>query len=223
MPMVTTTETQQTIPEVEKTVPVVRKSELKDFFGQNFIDLMMTSPNNTLVRGQIMKHTGQMPDPALDTFDKLKDWIEINIAKPKSDLDKFKESLSGGRPTTARPVFELNLKIAETELGTCWYSVRRHSEFVEDTSIDDILDWINDGAGASDILNNITSGVEENGGGDIEWSQEGPSYSREESTDHEDFSIDLAHPVSQEKQRLMSWLAEVSPEHHQILLDRETE
>lgn len=216
-------ETQQTIPEVEKVAPppVVRKSELKDFFGANFIELMKVAPLNSLVRGQIMKHTGQLPALELDTFDKLKDWIEINMDKTKK-LDPWAklQTPSSIIAQERGPSFELMFDVTDLEYGSCHYRNNRKGTWCEVNTLENIRELIEEGLTTAQIIRKIEEWAVEEQEADMEEVEGTVRYSDHELNDNEDTCVDLQDSHERAEELLLDWLQANDPESYNTLRDR---
>ena len=188
--------------------PVVRKSELKDFFGQNFVELMAKAPTNTLVRGQIMRHTGQLPPAELDTFEKLKDWIEINVDKPKRDEPKTAVE----SPRTTGPTFNVLFHISDVEMGTCSYSVSRNGEWMQEISLEDIREWIGEGLNIRHIIQRIAERAESDQDAELVWDEESKEFDSYDCNDHNDWSVNAEMSQASLRNALIDWLRSLDPE-----------
>jgi hypothetical protein len=192
---------QETMKAVEEAAPA-RKSKLEDFFDPNFIKLMQAAPNNSLVRGQIMKLTGVMPEPTLDTFIKLKDWIEINLEKLVKVDPKVKLPIVDQQP----PVFELPVTISKTEYGTCNYSCRIQGPWTESAHLEDIRQWASEGATANEIISRMMETADADNNADMEEVDESLNITDRDRADSSDREVNLQNRRTAEIERLLRWV-----------------
>ena len=106
------------------TAPVVpavqRKCRFEDLFDVNFLELVRLVPRNPQVRALILKLTGLLPPLECETFEQLKDWVELNCEK--------RLKLPSSRPSRHNQEggIVINVDFSETECGRASYSVRRY-------------------------------------------------------------------------------------------------
>lgn len=87
--------------------------------GRPLVDLLMIAPLNPTARAKVMAIIGQMPAPELDTWDKIKQWIETTH-KPKTDGVAWQSpEQAGGLPQG----FNISVDFSEMQNGTCRYRV----------------------------------------------------------------------------------------------------
>lgn len=161
-------------------VPVgQRKCRFEDLFDLNFLELARLVPRNPQVRALILKFTGQLPPLDCETFEQLKDWVELNCEqrlKPPSS-----------RPSRHHPEggIVISVDFSETECGRASYSVRRYgtesfrlgaAELVElvQTAVDE-------GEGMEELLATIATKIDEDA-----WSQCDPSMDDSGDYDYSD-------------------------------------
>lgn len=89
-----------------------RKCNAERLLGAQLVGLLKLAPLNPTARAQVMAITRTMPPAEMDTWDKIKDWIESTY-----------DPTSGKAP--APPVterFEIPVSFSESRSGTCRYS-----------------------------------------------------------------------------------------------------
>ena len=169
-------------------VPVAqRKCVFEDLFDVNFLELVQLVPRNPQVRALILKLTGKLPPPECETFEQLKDWVELNCEK------RLKPSPTPTSRHNQEGAIEINVDISETECGRASYSVRRYGTESFRVGAVELLEMvrtaIDEGDGLDEVVEAIASKID-----DDAWSQCDPSmddsgdydYSDHESSETDD-------------------------------------
>ncbi len=108
-----------------KELPQVPGCKLTDWFDGGFITLMQDAPNNLVMRAHMMRVLKIDPSLELDTFEKLKQWVETTFPKPKN---KRLRSLS---PVEVRPPIQntggvpIQFRLVAIESGRVSYSCKK--------------------------------------------------------------------------------------------------
>jgi hypothetical protein len=158
-----------------------RKCSIEEVFDHNFIELLRLVPRNPHVRALILKFTGKMPGTDCETFEQVKDWVEVNCEKRiRPRFDAGSHSGSG---------ISVNVLFSETEYGRSRYSVDRSStenfELGAGELLEIILEKIAEGGSVSEVVEAIADRID-----DEAWEQCSPDldnygnydYSDEEAT-----------------------------------------
>lgn len=188
--------------------PKAKKSDIGSWFNANFIQLMQVSPSNPIVRGHIMARVKTMPPPELDTFDKLRDWIEQNF-----------EFVKPVKPVRSSATFKVDFDVSEVQTGTCRYSVTTSGEWTERVTLEDILEKINEGDSAKEIIGWIEQCASENQAADLDPSDD-YDYSDYEFQDAEGASVTRSGIYTRVESALFEFLDEYAPEYANNLRDR---
>jgi len=89
--------------------------------GKSIVEMLKVAPLNLTARAKVMAVVGTMPAPELDTWDKIKEWIESSY-EPRVKSGPTVKDLAPPPPNTGFPV---RLSFSDVETGTCCYSVNR--------------------------------------------------------------------------------------------------
>jgi hypothetical protein len=169
-------------------VPVVRrKCVFEDLFDVNFLELVRLVPRNPQVRALILKLTGKLPPTECETFEQLKEWVELNCEKrlKPSPTPSSRHNPEGG--------IVINVDFSETECGRASYSVRRYGTESFRVGAVELLEMvrtaIDEGDGLDEVVEAIATKID-----DDAWSQCDPSmddsgeydYSDHESSETDD-------------------------------------
>lgn len=129
----------------EPAPPAGNKSLITDHFSENFIELIRLSPNNPVVRSQIMRQLLKEPPKSAETYDQIKDWVEKTFErKPALEASKNKS-----------PGFKIIVELGRTEYGRASYSCRQVSLEEVELGIDDISEMIENGNSVEGIMDHI--------------------------------------------------------------------
>ena len=128
-----------------KEAPQVPGCKLTDWFDGGFITLMNDAPNNAVMRAHMMRVLKIEPARELDTFEKLKEWVEKTFPKPRRnrhnpppgfeavDLGDLAVPMPAG---PRAPRVEINYHMNEREHGRCRYSVDKSASVTLELTID---------------------------------------------------------------------------------------
>lgn len=167
--------------------PPERKCHFETLFDASCIELIRLAPRNPLVRALILKLTGQLPGPELETFEQLKDWIECHCTQRVRPMPN-----QNGRCSIAGGI-SINVEFSETEFGRASYSVPRwgSEEFrVGATDLLEIIEEVIEAGGSMDeVVDSIAGKIDDDGWNECEPSLDSYgdyTYTDEESSDSSD-------------------------------------
>lgn len=167
--------------------PPERKCQFETLFDASCIDLIRLVPRNPSVRALILKLTGQLPDPGLETFDQLKDWIECHCTQRVRPLPN-----RNGRARGEGGI-SINVEFSETECGRASYSVPRWGSEEFRVGAADLLEIIEEvieaGGSMDEVVDSVAGKID-----DDAWNECEPdldhygdyTYTDEESSDSSD-------------------------------------
>jgi hypothetical protein len=210
-------------------LPDGKKSLLSNWFRPEFVELLMTTPNNPLLRGHMMKRLKKMPPIEADTFEKLRDWVELNceFAGQVKQLNSAYQPINTGTPPTRAQAAGQSIEVewygSEREYGRCDYSVRRSGRGTNTVSLETIKHLIDDNPDEDidGLLENIRSRFVDDG--DYEFDDYGDyDYDDHESNDSDDFELSIRN-VRTTKDQILALLAMHAPNHLRILNGEEVE
>lgn len=192
------------------SVPV-RKCAITDVFDQYFVELLKLAPKNLHIHGVILRQTGQLPPLEIESYEALKDWVEINCDKP---VAKVAPNRASRRGNTA---IEIDVDFSETEYGRARYSVSRSCTDTfpidEDDLLETVTDAIDNDEDLDDIVRNIAEKINEDAyercQPDLEHYGD-YDYDDHDASDSDNSSTDFS--ASQIKQRVREWLRDNRPE-----------
>lgn len=100
----------------------VRKRRADLLLGHSLFAMVQASPNNPQVRAHVMARCRVMPPDELDTFERIKDWIEcdLEVAGDAKGASLLKPAATPAPPPTE--AFVVMTHNSETERGHCKYS-----------------------------------------------------------------------------------------------------
>lgn len=196
----------------EPVAPVVqRKCRFEALFDVNFLELVRLVPRNPQVRALILKLTGLLPPLECETFEQLKDWVELNCEKqlklPSSRPSRHNQE--GG--------IVINVDFSETECGRASYSVRRYGTESFRLGAVELAEMVqtavDDGEGMEELLEAIATRIDEDA-----WSQCDPrmddsgdyDYSDHESSETDDSETSFSR--SDLRNSVQAFLRERHPE-----------
>lgn len=126
--------------------------KLEDWFDKRFISLIQDAPNNVVTRAHMMRVLKIEPARDLDTFEKLKVWVETTFPKKRSRLNALLKSVAVDMavdldtvPIEAAPrgpEINIDYRLSEDETGQCTYEVRRTARTVLRLSMEEIRRWV---------------------------------------------------------------------------------
>ena len=139
----------------QELAAALTKSKMEEHFAPSFVELIRLSPNNPIVRAQMMRILLKEPPKEIDGYEALKKWVEENF-ESKAKIASIKYSTSNSI------VFETEWSIGDIESGRCDYSVSRTGSYTSSIAMDAIETWIDDGKSVQDITDMIYDEVSEN-------------------------------------------------------------
>ena len=147
----------------EPVVPVMRKCRFEEVFDANFVELLRLVPCNAQVRALILKLTGRLPGPEWETFEQLKDWVELNCVKRvlPSPAQSGRRNQDDG--------ISINVEFADREYGRADYSVRRTGSGTfrigAANLVEMVQEAIDDGEGIDKVVESVASKIDEDAWG----------------------------------------------------------
>ena len=190
------TTTEQIIPAVVTEAPAapVIKSRIEEHFAPSFVELIKLSPNNPIVRAQMMRILLKEPPKEIDGYEALKNWVEENF-ESKAKNATIKRSIGSN-------TFRTEWNLSDNEYGRCDYSVSRNGSYTCSVAIDDIQAWIDDGKSIQEITDMIYDEVSENYDSScMEYNNY--DYDNEESDNTDDFEAEPEGGYRQLRERLL--------------------
>jgi len=192
-------------------IPAERKCKFEEVFDANFVELIRLVPQNPFVRALILKLTGKMPRPECETFEQIKDWVELNCDKRTRPLS------SRANRRTAEGGISISVEFSEKEFGRADYSVPRWGTEEFHVSADDLIEMVQeaiDSGGDIDEVVELVAGKID----DDAWSQCEPDmdnygdydYSDHDSTDSSDSATEYSRDAIRNAVR--TFLREQHPE-----------
>lgn len=103
----------------------VRKRRADLTLGHSLLAMVQASPNNPQVRAHVMAKCKVMPSDALDTAQKIVDWIECDLEMPgevKATARTVGVDYAVPAPPPPTEAFIVMTRNSETERGSCNYS-----------------------------------------------------------------------------------------------------
>jgi hypothetical protein len=131
-----------------------RTCRLEELFEPGFIELIRLAPRNPLVRGLILKLTGQMP-PECATFEEVREWAESHCQK------KSRPPVHGSVHPNEEEGIRIPVDFSETEYGRADYSVPRSGTDEFHLSAEELLEIIQDVIDADEGMNEIVDVIAE--------------------------------------------------------------
>ncbi len=185
-------------------------SYLSDHFDDAFIGLINDSPTNPLIRGYIMKKLKVMPEASLDTFDKLKEWIEKTFPVPerKSVLKKGKARSA----TVGDPEVSIDFSYSDTEYGKCDYKAGRIGRDTLSFNLSELRELIEDGFGKQELIDNLIDNARNQDWPDMAWDDDGESTDSHESSDYENPSVSAYNGEKAMMETIIEFLHQNAPE-----------
>ncbi len=185
-------------------------SYLSDHFDDAFIGLINDSPTNPLIRGYIMKKLKVMPEASLDTFDKLKEWIEKTFPVPerKSVLKKGKAR----SPSSGDPEVSIDFDYSDTEYGRCSYKVGRFGRDTLAYNLSELREWIEDGLGKQELIDAIIDNARSQDWPDMARDDDGESTDSHESSEYDNASVNASNGEKAMIETIIEFLNQNAPE-----------
>ena len=100
------------------TTTVANRCKIEEVFASPFIELIGLAPRNPVVRGLILHQTGKLPGAERQTFEAIKEWVELTCTPRASHLTK-------SAPANGDDAFSVKVEFSDTEYGRANYSVGR--------------------------------------------------------------------------------------------------
>jgi hypothetical protein len=126
------------------------KCDIAQHFSSSALALIKAMPNLPEMRGFMLSQLGVMPPPEADTYDKVKAWVESNVAAKPIPMSK-------GRSDD--PTVPIIIDVSEIEYGTCHFRTPRTGRCRVELSLIEIREIV-DEQGLDDLdalLNAIVS------------------------------------------------------------------
>ena len=157
------------------------RSSIESFFTPNFLQLIQLSPENPIVRAQIMRQLLKEPPKDAKTYEQVKEWVETTF-----EDSFFTPAQVISRGSGSREQFTIPVTISRDEFGICNYTCRQH--MTENIALDaeTVEGWIAEGLSMSDILAKIREMAH-----DVEFNsevEEDNRYSDHETSDTDNYS-----------------------------------
>ena len=192
-------------------IPFERKCRIEEVFDQSFIELLALVPRNPYVRALILKLTKKMPGQECETFEQLKEWVEMTCEK------RARTASNRATRRAADDSISISGEFSETEYGRANYSVPRSgsAEFCINTEdlIEMVQDAIADGEGLDEIVDRIAEKIDEDA-----WNQCEPDmddYGDYDYDEHEgnDFGdSETSYSKNDIRNRVLAFVRERHPE-----------
>lgn len=151
--------------ELLKPMPV---SKMADFFNPSTIDLIKAAPKNEQILGFMLSKLKVLPPEELDTYDKLKEWIEWNVDKSATKSKKEKPISEYMTEPATGTVEDITMTIPivrkRTAYGSASYSVRQSGRQNVELNMVQIREQANDAESWSSFRDYLRIATE--GGGD---------------------------------------------------------
>jgi hypothetical protein len=188
---------------------IERRCRIDEVFAGPFIDLIALAPRNPIVRGLILAQTRKLPGLECETFEQIKDWVELTCDRKTRPLNAARSSAGEG--------ISIRVEFSETEYGKAYYSVPCSGSDEVALDADELLAMIReviaDGDGLNAVVEKIASLID-----DEAWNRCSPSlddygdydYSEHDSNGTENSAVEFSR--TQVRDRLLAFLREQHPE-----------
>ena len=130
--------------------PAARKCLIGQVLGPQMLALLERVPGNPQVRALVLKLAGKLPPPECETFEQVKEWVELNCGPRKLPV-----STTAASRRQAEPGIHIMVRFAETEYGRADYSVRRHAREEFHLDADDLMELVRTAIENGDSLDEI--------------------------------------------------------------------
>lgn len=194
----------------EPEVPAAqRRCKIDEVFAGPFIELITLAPKNPVVRGLILAQTKKMPGTECETFEQVRDWVEMTCEK------KARPANAGHVPCGDGIV--ITVEFSETEYGRANYSVNRSGS--DEFSIDDdeLVELVNEAVESEEGLDGVIEKIAELIDEDA-WNRCDPNmddygdYDYDEHESSDSANSDTEFSKTQVRDRLIAFLRERHPE-----------
>lgn len=131
-----------------------RRCLIGQFLGPDVVSLIKLAPNNATFRARVMAVVGEMPPKELDTFEKIKDWVEFTF--PKDGAPQI-----GTRVLPPEnPPLEVRYGAEETEYGRCRFSRQFNTRDTFRMTHDEVVQVIRESDDMDDAIRDIIERME---------------------------------------------------------------
>jgi len=182
-----------------------RRCRMESTVGSVVFNLIKAAPKNETFRAKVMAAVGEMPPKDADTFEKIKDWVEFNFPKTKSEA-------------TSGPVFDVSVSFNDISEGRCRYrrSQQGHSRVkLTAEDIKGIVDNIDGECDFDDFISEVANLIESRAtDGCTNYTDEAISTTdlSEEDSVTEDFNYSMSLVKSSVRVHLMNFYPELAQE-----------
>ena len=109
---------------VDTPQPPKKTCQIKDVLPAGVIPLIAANPRNDTIRNLMLAHLKQPVPVECDTFDKVKEWIEHNVAfeKPEDPLERQYRLAQEAEERRIRNSIQVAVYISGSETGRCNYN-----------------------------------------------------------------------------------------------------
>lgn len=203
--------------------PAVPGCKLENYFNADFIELMSAAPNNNVIRAHMMRILKLQPAAELDTFEKLKEWVEKTFPKRGPSLKykpnprytsanagladfppPFETATLDRNPRPNEPMMDMEVRYHSREFGRCAYSTNRSCRYSAEFGITQIKEIVEneETTELSEIIRHlaIIKFRHLDGNGELDTDTDGESTSHHEANNTEDESFEVqerAHRIQQ--------------------------
>jgi len=192
----------------------VNRCKIEEVFAGPFIELIGLAPRNPVVRGLILHQTGKLPGPERQTFESIKEWVEITCEPRPAGIHPSK--VVG----TADTAFAVKVEFSDTEYGRANYSVGRSAEAEFQLETDEVLQTVQAAIDEGHTLDKVVEQLAELIDSEA-WDRCDPSlddsgdyeYENHDLSDTDNSSVGFSKP--QVRERLVIFLRN----HHPDLLE----
>lgn len=187
------------------------RCKIEEVFAGPFIELIGLAPKNPVVRGLILSQTGKLPGPERQTFEAIKEWVELTC-DPRA---------GGGHPAKvsglADTAFAIKVEFSDTEYGRANYSVGRSAEDEFVLAEDEVLDLVQAAIDCGNRLDKVVEQLAELIDSEA-WERCDPSlddtgdyeYENHDLSDTDNSTVEFSKP--QVRERLILFLRTRHPE-----------
>ena len=141
-----------------------KQSHITWWLSRGLIEWLNAHPTNPIARANVMRIMGEMPPHDLDTFEKIKSWIEDKSEKSPVVDTASPASIRPVAPNRNIPAMDIEFRRSFDEFGHCRYSTRMVGRHDITISIREIEEFVDDGIDDWDsILDRIGEIASDNG------------------------------------------------------------
>ena len=187
------------------------RCKIEEVFAGPFIELIGLAPKNPVVRGLILHQTGKLPGAERQTFEAIKEWVELTC-HPRAGAG-HQAKASG----LAEEAFAVKVEFSDTEYGRANYSVGRSATEEFRLAADEVLgivrEVIDDGYKLDKVVDRLAELIDAEA-----WERCDPSlddsgdyeYDNHDSTDSENSNAEFSQ--TQVRERLVIFLRNRHPD-----------